>query len=125
MLFLAGGIFCLHNVLPHEHLEEEYSFAESSSSQKDCDSLLDWLKFIFQNDIGNGHLEYFQSTSDLDFQDIAIAFTALNPTAFFTEEITNRQPDRDNVSKDFFYPPLILRSHLPGSSSHRGPPANS
>ncbi len=57
-LFLALGFLGLHTVIPHEH--EQVVEIDHFHAHNNPDSLLDYLKQAFHEDLGENHLEDFQ-----------------------------------------------------------------
>lgn len=64
MLFIAGLVIGLHTILPHEH-HDELDHVEHENLHQEADSLLDYIKLIFHENIGEGHLEHVV-VSDID-----------------------------------------------------------
>ena len=62
-LLLAGTLFLLHTLVPHEHhaeLSEEDHIGQHESAR----SLLDFLQLAFHLDQGKGHLEEYQNADE-------------------------------------------------------------
>ncbi len=59
----------LHNTIPHEH-HGDISDEQHVRVHQEADSLFDWFGLMFHSDMGESHLEYFES---VDYQDIQLA----------------------------------------------------
>lgn len=57
LVYLAGLLVVLHTLLPHQH-HSELGNLEYEIQQKEANSLLDYIKLIFQEDVGEAHLEH-------------------------------------------------------------------
>ncbi|MFT7034426.1 MAG: hypothetical protein ACJA2S_002940 [Cyclobacteriaceae bacterium] len=66
LILLAGAIFMLHTVLPHEH-HSELKATEHEVQHETANSLLDFLKLAFHMDQGEGHLEDYQASNTIHF----------------------------------------------------------
>ncbi|NNF36951.1 MAG: hypothetical protein HKN68_22805 [Saprospiraceae bacterium] len=59
ILLTAGFIILLHNMMPHYHIENSFGETETTF-YVDNETLKNVLEFIFNTDIGDGHLENIQ-----------------------------------------------------------------
>lgn len=60
----------LHTLVPHEH-HDEMDAGSHATEHEETDTLLGWIKTIFHHDVGENHLENFDSPEDgldLDLQ---------------------------------------------------------
>jgi len=59
----------LHSVIPHHH-HDHLSVEDHNIEHESADNILDYLELLFHLDMGEGHLENFQSTdgNHLDIQ---------------------------------------------------------
>ena len=60
-------IIFLHSVVPHVH-HDQISDAQHEEEHLSADSWKDYIKLIFHTDLGDGHLEHFNSADGLDLQ---------------------------------------------------------
>lgn len=78
----------MHNVLPHSHYsdlsEEEYNEVHTAA-----ENILDYLDLLFHNDMGEGHLEYFESSQDLDCE-LSARSAVIPPIGLVTNTIDLR-----------------------------------
>jgi hypothetical protein len=61
----------LHSVLPHQH-HSDLEQTEHSQTHRQADGLMDFIKLIFHQDMGEGHMENFEQGQSLD---ISLSFT--------------------------------------------------
>ncbi len=47
----------MHNLIPHQH-HNEISGEENEIEHNQANTIFDWVKLIFHEDIGEGHLEH-------------------------------------------------------------------
>ncbi|MBR9920768.1 MAG: hypothetical protein GYB31_08005 [Bacteroidetes bacterium] len=119
LFFLAGLLLVLHNITPHFH-HGELSEAMHEEDHKDADTLLDWIRLGFHNDLGEGHLEWFtQTDADLDGASDIFAFFGLVPDPDFC--LSAKAPRAQNLI-DFYYQPLYPPESPDSGISLRGPP---
>lgn len=58
--FLATILLMLHSVLPHQH-HDELSQEEHLAQNEEARTWLDYLKLAFHTDLGDSHLEEFET----------------------------------------------------------------
>jgi hypothetical protein len=66
--------------LPHEH-HDELGDDEHSEEHAQADDLIDYLQLIFHTDLGDGHMETFESEKGFDFD-------AISKVDLFPDQIT-------------------------------------
>ncbi|GLR17614.1 hypothetical protein [Portibacter lacus] len=121
-LYIAGLIVVMHTVMPHSHCNTMFS-AEQVTSEKPSDTFLGHIKMMLNIDMGDGHLEHFQSGNglDVDMND-AIAQVAILAIVFDqTYLISNKHsylPSEHYLKEDPFPDPPFKSAF-----SLRGPPS--
>ena len=111
----------LHSILPHAH-HDEMSHPEHSTSHQEADNLIDYLELIFHTDVGEGHLEHFETGQGLDFN-IVSNITTVAILDIVTEHLFSVSGELRFIASEFY----LKDDHLPDCNLHdsfslRGPP---
>lgn len=56
----------MHSLLPHQH-HDELDIIEHSEERAQAEGMVDYLQLLFHTDLGDGHMENFESGRGFDF----------------------------------------------------------
>lgn len=111
----------MHSVLPHEH-HAQLSDAEHVEAHSSADSLLGHIQLIFHVDMGDGHLDHFESCQGLDC-DLKSLGVVSPLYARFTEALLGGVKEHKNTAEEHHHKRGVFPdSHLFYDLSRRGPP---
>ncbi|KYG73450.1 MULTISPECIES: hypothetical protein [Roseivirga] len=112
---LATVIVLLHSITPHQHNNITQTYNHTISEVENNGNILNWLQFIFHPDLGQEHLEKFETEHQLEIisPDLAFLAIALSFIPILEEETQHNTPYLFSL-KDNYYLKL---------QPLRGPPA--
>lgn len=113
----------LHTLFPHEH-HDELSSVEHEVQHLEADSLIDFIKLIFHEDMGEGHLEHVVvgHILSLDFQlDYNFQNVTYQQYAFLS---TENRLNNTQVKEEFVLHDISPQRIYYQEPTHRGPPSN-
>ena len=112
----------LHSVIPHKHANELGNTTENEV-YSEADGIVDYIKLMFLTDLGEGHMEVFDQSRDVDLN-VDFQFDFTPNVAVFTDKLCFNNLDKDNFVYITNYndqPPIIRRYFL-SNIDFRGPP---
>ena len=112
----------MHAFVPHQHLEENYDHEHLEKHNSQID-ILDCLRLAFHVDMGEGHLEFFNSGSRPDFV-LDTGNKIVPPSKTFSIAFYF-PPTIKNIQASTFHGPTVFH-YTNENQKHfrlRGPPA--
>lgn len=109
-------------MLPHAH-HDELSDDDHELVHQSADSILDYIKLIFHTDMGEGHLENFESGQGFDFDHISAV--AISPiVGVVTDHVLMVSGEHSFIASEFYLKDDPFPDpHNYTSFSLRGPPS--
>jgi hypothetical protein len=111
----------LHSIIPHHH-HDHLSVEDHKFEHETADNILDYLELLFHLDMGEGHLENFQST-DGNHLDIQFQYDLGPLNLVEIVYCLNADIKSDLSARSFFPSDRIPIPPKKSSLSLRGPPS--
>lgn len=112
----------LHSFIPHQHANELGSWDETKAIE-DADGLIDYVRFLFLTDLGEGHMETFDQEKEFALE-FKYPMNSVSSVAMIPDQVSPLSFNKEESSYISNYEGRIpiIRQYLLSHVEFRGPP---